>query len=164
MHSANIAKTSGERAIERLAASGTACPKSRTSVYVGFCSSRTFLAIHLNIALTWRVDGCVGVILRQIVAPETKTNSERTYKRYVQLKNGIGAARRRPHRTPSLTKSTSDCAVLLRSRRTKRGGIMSEWHLSMRVLSVVPRYAVTVGSLKGGTVIGKTPEERGKLH
>ncbi len=34
----------------------------------------------------------------------------------------------------------------------------------MRVLSVVPRYAVTVGSLKvrrGGTVIGKTREERG---
>ncbi len=34
----------------------------------------------------------------------------------------------------------------------------------MRVLSVVPRYAVTVGSLKvrrGGTVIGKTHEERG---
>ena len=30
--------------------------------------------------------------------------------------------------------------------------------------SVVPRYAVTVGSLSGGTVIGKTPEERGKLH
>ncbi len=37
----------------------------------------------------------------------------------------------------------------------------------MRVLSVVPRYAVTVGSLKarrGGTVIGKTREERGKFH
>ena len=37
----------------------------------------------------------------------------------------------------------------------------------MRVLSVVPRYAVTVGSLKarrGGTVIGKTREERGKLQ
>ena len=37
----------------------------------------------------------------------------------------------------------------------------------MRVLSVVPRYAVTVGSLKvrrGGTVIGKTREERGKLY
>ena len=30
--------------------------------------------------------------------------------------------------------------------------------------SVVPRYAVTVGSLQGGTVMGKTPEERGKLH
>ena len=59
---------------------------------------------------------------------------------------------------------TSDCAVLLRSWRTKRGGIISERHLFMRVLSVVPRYAVTVGSLKGGTVIGKTPEERGKLH
>ena len=37
-----------------------------------------------------------------------------------------GVARRRPHRTPSLTKSTSDCAMLLRSRRTKRGDIMSE--------------------------------------
>ena len=36
----------------------------------------------------------------------------------------------------------------------------------MRVLSVVPRYAVTVGSLKarrGGTVIGKTREERGSF-
>ena len=54
--------------------------------------------------------------------------------------------------------------MLLRSRRTKRGGIKRERHLSMRVLSVVPRYAVTVGSLLGGTVIGKTPEERGKLH
>ena len=72
--------------------------------------------------------------------------------------------RRRANRTPSLTMSTSDCAVLLRSWRTKRGGIISERHLFMRVLSVVPRYAVTVGSLKGGTVIGKTPEERGKLH
>ena len=60
--------------------------------------------------------------------------------------------------------STSDCAVLLRSWRTKRGGIISERHLFMRVLSVVPRYAVTVGSLKGGTVIGKTPEERGNFH
>ena len=29
--------------------------------------------------------------------------------------------------------------------------------------SVVPRYAVTVGSLSGGTVIGKTPEEKGKV-
>ena len=54
--------------------------------------------------------------------------------------------------------------MLLRSRRTKRGGIISARHLFMRVLSVVPRRAVTVGSLKGGTVIGKTPEERGKLH
>ena len=46
--------------------------------------------------------------------------------------------------------STSDCAMLLRSRRTKRGGIISARHLFMRVLSVVPRHAVTVGSLAMG--------------
>ena len=40
--------------------------------------------------------------------------------------------------------------MLLRSRRTKRGGIMSERHLFMRVLSVVPRHAVAVGSLARG--------------
>ena len=33
---------------------------------------------------------------------------------------------------------TSDCAVLLRSRRTKRGGIISERHFSMRVPTVFP--------------------------
>ena len=48
-------------------------------------------------------------------------------------------------------KSTSDCAVLLATAwRTKRSGIMSVRHLFMRVLSVVPRYAVTVGSLARG--------------
>ena len=44
---------------------------------------------------------------------------------------------------------------------------MSVMSLSMRVLSVVPRYAVTVGSLKAhreGTVIGKTREERGNCN
>ena len=41
---------------------------------------------------------------------------------------------------------------------------MREMALVMSRPSVVPRYAVTVGSLQGGTVIGKTPEERGKLH
>ncbi len=51
--------------------------------------------------------------------------------------------------------STSDCAMLLRSRRTKRGGIMSERHLFMRVLSVVPRYAVAVGSLLRGNGNGE---------
>ena len=35
-------------------------------------------------------------------------------------------------------RSTSDCAVLLRSRRTKDGGIMSEMSLSMRVPIVSP--------------------------
>ena len=47
-------------------------------------------------------------------------------------------------------RSTSDCAMLLRSRRIKDGGIISEMSLSMRALSVVPRYAVAVGSLLRG--------------
>ena len=46
----------------------------------------------------------------------------------------------------------------------RRSGIIREMALVMSRPSVVPRHAVTVGSLKGGTVIGKTPEERGKLH
>ena len=61
----------------------------------------------------------------------------------------------------------SDCAVWVRSWHTKDGDIMSEMSLSMRAPSVVPRYAVAVGSLKvcrGGTAIGKTPEERGKFY
>ena len=44
--------------------------------------------------------------------------------------------------------STSDCDVLLRSCHTKRRDIVRAMSLSMRVLSVVPRYAVAVGSLK----------------
>ena len=44
--------------------------------------------------------------------------------------------------------STSDCDVLLRSSHTKRSGIIREMPLSMRAPSVVPRYAVAVGSLK----------------
>ena len=47
-------------------------------------------------------------------------------------------------------RSTSDCAMLLRSRRIKDGGIISEMSLSMRALSVVPHYAVAVGSLLMG--------------
>ncbi len=58
--------------------------------------------------------------------------------------------RRRAKRTPSLTDSTSDCAILLRSRRTKRSGITRERYLSMRVLSVSPRGADAVGSLLRG--------------
>ena len=61
----------------------------------------------------------------------------------------------------------SDCAVWVRSWHTKDGDIMSEMSLSMRAPSVVPRYAVAVGSLKvcrGGTAIGKTPEERGNFN
>ena len=55
----------------------------------------------------------------------------------------------------------------MRSWHTKDGGIMSEMPLSMRAPSVVPRYAVAVGSLKlvqRGTAIGKTREERGKFN
>ena len=42
-----------------------------------------------------------------------------------------GGARRRPLRAPSLTISTSDCDVLLRSSHTKRSGIIRERYLSM---------------------------------
>ena len=44
---------------------------------------------------------------------------------------------------------------------------MREMPQSMRAPSVVPRYAVVVDSLKvcrGGTAIGKTPEERGNFN
>ena len=43
----------------------------------------------------------------------------------------VRAARRREKRTPNLTDSTSDCAILLRSRRTKRSGITRGRYLSM---------------------------------
>ena len=67
---------------------------------------------------------------------------------------------------PSLTDSTSDCAVWVRSWRTKRSGIMREMSLFMRVLSVAPREADAVGSLKvcrGGTAVGETREEGGSF-
>ena len=56
--------------------------------------------------------------------------------------------------------STSDCAVLLRSGRTKRSGIMRKMPLSMRVPSVSPGGAVQwVPSDEGerGNGIGETP-------
>ena len=68
----------------------------------------------------------------------------------------VRAARRRENGAPSLTDSTSDCAVWVRSWRTKRSGIISERYLSMRAPSVAPREADTVGSLKvcrGGTAV-----------
>ncbi len=70
-------------------------------------------------------------------------------------------------RTPSLTESTSDCAVWVRSWRTKRSDTSREMSLSMRVLSVAPREADAVGSLKvcrGGTAGGETREEGGKFY
>ena len=79
----------------------------------------------------------------------------------------VRAARRRENGAPSLTDSTSDCAVWVRSWRTKRSGISREMSLSMRVPSVAPRGADAVGSLKvcrGGTAVGETREKGGKLY
>ena len=83
-----------------------------------------------------------------------------------QFEDGTRAAGRREKRTPSLTNSTSDCAVWVRSWRTKRSGTSREMSLSMRVLSVAPREADAVGSLKvcrGGTAVGETREEGGSF-
>ena len=80
------------------------------------------------------------------------------------FKDGTRAATAARKRTPSLTISTSDCAVWVRSWRTKRSDIMREMPLSMRVLSVAPRRADAVDSLKvcrGGTAVGETREEGG---
>ncbi len=83
-------------------------------------------------------------------------------KRNVLIRRRNASRKAARKRTPSLTISTSDCAVWVRSWRTKRSGIMSEMPLFMRVLSVAPRRADAVGSLKvcrGGTAVGETREE-----
>ena len=64
--------------------------------------------------------------------------SERTYSRYVQLRRRNTSRNGGEQISAELDGCTSDCAVLLRSRRTKRGGIMSERYLSMRVPPVFP--------------------------
>ena len=99
----------------------------------------------------------------------THTHSMPTYTRNLPIQGvlingmclfGVGGARRRPHRASSLTISTSDCAVLLRSWRTKRGGIMREMSLSMRVPSVAPCGAVPwvpSNEVQRGNGIGETP-------
>ena len=51
----------------------------------------------------------------------------------------VRAARRRENGAPSLTDSTSDCAVWVRSWRTKRSGIMRKMSLFMRVPLSPPR-------------------------
>ena len=89
--------------------------------------------------------------------PYPKAYSERTYKRTVQLKRRNWSRKAATAPNAELDGCTSDCAVLLRSWRTKRGGIIRERHLSMRVLSVVPRHAVTVGSpARGNGDMGAT--------
>ena len=81
--------------------------------------------------------------------------------------DGTRAATAARKRAPSLTDSTSDCAVWVRSWRTKRSGTSREMPLSMRVLSVAPREADAVDSLKvcrGGTAVGETREEGGSFN
>ena len=58
-------------------------------------------------------------------------------------------------REPLCVCSTSDCAMLLRSRRTKRSGTIREIALVMSRPSVVPRHAVAVGSLLRGNGNGE---------
>ena len=55
-------------------------------------------------------------------APETKTYSRCTYKRYLPLRRRNASRKAARKRAPSLTESTSDCAVWVRSWRTKRSG------------------------------------------
>ena len=77
------------------------------------------------------------------------TCSKRTYKRnvYIRRRNTSRKAARKAS-VEARRFVPSDCAVWVRSWHTKDGGIISEMSLSMRAPSVVPRYAVAVGSLK----------------
>ena len=72
------------------------------------------------------------------------------YAVWAYLKTEFRAAAAASLGAPSLTVVPSDCAMLLRSRRTKDGGIMREMSLSMREPSVSPRGADAVGSLSRG--------------
>ena len=123
---------------------------SFTICKLGLPFKHCFLVLHLNIAFYKRVL-IQGVLINGMC----------------QFADGTRAAGRREKRTPSLTNSTSDCAVWVRSWRTKRSGIIREISLSMRVLSVAPREADAVGSLKfmqRGTAGGETREEGGSSN
>ena len=63
----------------------------------------------------------------------TRTISDGTYTRNLHIRRRISS-----RRAPSLMVVPSDCAMLLRSRRTKDGGIIREMSLSMRVPIVSP--------------------------
>ena len=111
--------------------------------------------------------------------------SKRTYKRYVPIcrRNASRKAARR--RTPSLTESTSDCAVWVRSWHTKDGGTaFSRFVLPTARLPFVARNELAIATksiasvlphaertpwvpsnlCRGGTAVGETPEERGKFY
>ena len=115
----------------------------------------------------------------------THTHSMPTYTRNLPIQGvlingmclfGVGGARRRPYRASSLTISTSDCDVLLRSSHTKRSGIMREMSLlcehrkersdgiaiaTKSIASCCPplrgRRGFPLAKRRGGTAIGKTP-------
>ena len=70
--------------------------------------------------------------------PEMKTYSERNYKRTVRLRRRNTSRNGGEQISAELDGCTSDCAVLLRSWRTKRGGITRGRYLSMRVPLVFP--------------------------
>ena len=110
---------------------------------------------HGSACLREPLDGCkrrlVGAIYEHLFG---------AYLLAVCAYSKLRVARRRANRAPSLTISTSDCAVLLRSWRTKRSGIMREMSLSMRVPSVSPCGAVPwvpSNEVQGGNGIGETP-------
>ena len=80
--------------------------------------------------------------------------------------DGARAARRREKRASKLDELYENAWHSVAKPPRRRSGIISERYFSMRAPSVVPRYAVAVGSLKecrGGTAIGKTLEERGNF-
>ena len=98
--------------------------------------------------------------------------------------DGTRAARRREKRAPSLTDSTSDCAVWVRSWRTKRSGTaFSRFVLQTSRLLFVARNELAIATksiasvlphakrtpwvpsnlCRGGTAVGETREEGGSL-
>ena len=92
------------------------------------------------------------------------TYSKRSYKRYVPVRRRNWSRKATTVANTELDEKYENAWHSVAKPPRRRSGIIREISLSMRVLSVVPRYAVTVGSLKArrvGTVIGKTREERG---
>ena len=112
----------------------------------------------------------------------TFTRSKRTYKRYVPIYRRNASRKAARKRTPSLTNSTSDCAVWVRSWRTKRSGTaFSRFVLQTARLPFVAcnELAIATKSIasvlspatrspwvpfQGGTARGKTREERGNFN
>ena len=80
-------------------------------------------------------------IQKRIANPKTNENYFRghLYTEFAYFEDGFRAATAASLGAPSLMVVPSDCAMLLRSRRTKDGGIIREMFLSMRVRLSPPR-------------------------